>query len=104
MEESNGHCLGRQDLFRQLRILTKHKVSVLQEAEAKLAATGEELPDMEQKALAFCQKRLAAWQIPRSRDKAAAKLLKQTGFRERQTNRRTSLSVAEETAYLHKSL
>ena len=98
-----GHCLSRWDLFRQLKFLTAHKVEVLQKAEAKLAAQGESLPDFEQKALKHCLERLEAWQKTKAREKAALKLLAQNGFKERATNRRTSLTKEQETVLLHKS-
>ena len=103
LEEQNGHGLSRWDLFRQLKFLTAHKVEVLQKAVTELAAQGETLPDFEQKALAHCLDRLQAWQKTKAREKAALKLLQQTGFKERATNRRTSLTKEQETVLLHKS-
>ena len=47
--------------------------------------------------------RLLAWTGAKKREKAAAKLLKQTGHRERKTNWRTALSREQETDYLHKA-
>ena len=102
-EEENGHSLGRSDLFRQFKILTAHKQKVLQEAAQRLAEEGQELPDFETKALEFCNKRLEAWLKPKAREKAAKKLLAQTGHRERRTNWRTKLSPEQETEYLHKA-
>ena len=40
---------------------------------------------------------------PKARERAALKLLKQTGFRERSTNRQTSLSAEQEKALLQKA-
>ena len=98
-EEENGHSIGRADLFRQFRILTEHKKRVLLEQKTRLAETGEELPDSEQEALDFVYARLNAWLTNRGREKAALKLLKQTGHRERLTNWRTSLSAQQETVH-----
>ena len=56
---------------------------------------------MEEKALQFCTERLTSWQSAKRREKAAKKLLAQTGFRERRSNWRTALSAEQETKRLH---
>ena len=97
-EEESGHCLNRWDLFRQFKALVQHKHDVLAEI-----AQERELSDAEQKCLDFASKRLQSWQSTKPREKAAYKLLGQTGFRERQTNRRTSLSKDQEKAAMERA-
>ena len=53
--------------------------------------------------LTTAQDRLKAWQNPKSREKAMVKLLEQTGFSEKKTNRQTKLNHTEETARLQSS-
>ena len=99
-EEQNGHRLGRMDLFTVFHKMVQFKHDCLVELQAACEADQEELPEEDARCLEFCQKRLAAWQKPRRRDRAALKLLKQTGFRERKTNRQTKLIEKEEAARL----
>ena len=52
--------------------------------------------------LKFCQERLAAWdKNQHAKEKAALKLLTQTGFRERSTNVLLQLSAPEVESHLH---
>ena len=97
-EEENGHSLGRWDLFRQLRRLAQRKVEALTDLQEQ-----QELSEVEQACLKFVSGRLEAWHKPKAREKAALKLLKQTGFRERATNRKTALSAAGEKVLLEKA-
>ena len=98
LEEDNGHVLTRSDLFNQFRFLVSVKKQQLTDRKNDLAA--EPLTDHEEKVLQFCQERLTAWQKESAKAKAALKLLKQTGFRERSTNVLLQLSEAEVTKRL----
>ncbi len=99
-QEACGHSLGRADLFREFRVLVGCRAAALQ---AKASQPGEGLTEAEQATLDFAKGRLQAWESRTSRERAAKKLLRQTGFRERATNRQTKLSLAEETALLEKA-
>ena len=59
-EEENGHCLGRWDLFRQLRRLTQRKYEALTEMQEQ-----QELSEVEEACLKFVAGRLEAWKSPK---------------------------------------
>ena len=57
-EEANGHCLSRQDLFRQWKLLVTRRADLL-----RTRQTDEgELSDHSQKVRKFAQDRLTCWQ------------------------------------------
>ena len=61
------------------------------------------LTNYELKVLTAAQDRLTSWQNVRRKEKAMVKLLEQTAFSEKKTNRHTNMDHAEETARLHAS-
>ena len=95
-EEGNGHALGRLDLFRQFRVMTEHHKAELEQLQEERPLTSKEAS-----VLKWASERLEAWQKAKQREKAALKLLSQTGFRERLSNRQTPLSERMETQLVH---
>ena len=92
-EEELGHSLGRRDLLRQFMKLTKVRVDEL----AGKIADGQELLKQERDCLSFCQGRLEKWSESQfAKDRTAKALLRQLGWRERQTTRVTAMSPEEE--------
>lgn len=93
LEEELGHAIGRGDLLRQFMKLTKVRVDEL----AGKIADGQELLKQEIKCLSFCRGRVDKWdESHRARDRTAKALMRQLGWRDRQTNRVTELSPEEE--------
>ena len=93
LEEELGHALGRGDLLRQFMKLTRVRVDEL----AGKIADGQELLKQERDCLSFGNRRLNKWSESHlARDRTAKALMRQLGWRERQTNRVTELTPEEE--------
>jgi hypothetical protein len=93
LEEEQGHAIGRGDLLRQFMKLTKLRVD---ELTGKIA-DGQELLKQERDCLSFSHRRLDKWsESPRAKDRTAKALMRQLGWRDRQTDRVTELSPVEE--------
>ena len=91
-EEQQGHPMSRWDLLRQFTFFVSARKAFLL---AKQADEG--LDEDEEAVLKFATARLLNLETKKkSRDRAAVNLLRQTGFRERQTNRSRQLSDEEE--------
>ena len=95
-EEQQGHGMSRWDLLRQFTFFVAARKAFL------LAKQAEEgLDETEEATLQFATDRLHNIETKKkTRDKTAVALLRQTGFRERQTNRARQLSDEEEARNL----
>ena len=92
-EEELGHAIGRGDLLRQFMKLTRVRVDEL----AGKTAGGQELLKQERDCLSFCNRRIDKWsESHRAKDRTAKALMRQLGWRDRQTDRVTDLSPEEE--------
>ena len=89
-EESMGHSLARQDLFREFSQLLDEGIRQAK-AEAEAGTLSPELA----KSLAAWVKKAVAIKDRRKRDKQAAYLVRATEFKEKATNRATTLSQDE---------
>ena len=92
-EEELGHAIGRGDLLRQFMKLTRVRVDEL----AGKTADGQELLKQERDCFSFCNRRIDKWsESHRAKDRTAKALMRQLGWRDRQTDRVTDLSPEEE--------